>query len=177
DLHGLAVAVGEPAEDAHIRIPYGRAGQVVVLALALLLPRQGVLVPWQSLGGVRLGMTPAQVRRQWGTRFGRCGTCQQKTWFFNYSPFQPEGAAVRFANGRVDAVWTLWKPPGWRLGGVQLGAPAASLTGRWSALEPVHCDNYEARIARRRGVTTVLYVYAEQLWGFGLSRAGASPCH
>jgi hypothetical protein len=122
-------------------------------------------------------MTQAQVEHEWGTRFGRCRTCRQQTWYFNYAPFQPEGAAVRFANGRVDAVWTLWKPDGWRLGTLELGAPAAALTGRWSALETVPCDNYEARIARKRGVLTVLYVYGAQLWGFGLTRAGASPCH
>lgn len=136
-----------------------------------------MLVPWQSLGGITLGMTPAQVQRRWGTQFGRCRSCKQETWYYNYAPFQPEGAAVRFTGGRVDAVWTLWKPDGWRLGALQLGAPAASLTGKWSALETVPCNNYEARIARKGGILTVLYIYAEQLWGFGLGRAGAAPCH
>ena len=149
----------------------------LALTLALLLPRQGVLVPWQSLGGVSLGMTRARVEQRWGTHFGLCRDCSQQTWYFNYEPFQPEGAAVRFAKGRVDAVWTLWKPAGWRLGPFELGAPSSALTGRWAALETVPCNNYEARVATRRGVTTVLYVYAEQLWGFGLSRPGASPCH
>ena len=149
----------------------------LALSLALLLPKHGVLVPWHTLGGVGLGMTPAQVERRWGAQHGSCRGCRQQTWYFNYAPFQPEGAAVRFAGGRVDAVWTLWKPDGWRLGVLQLGAPSAALTGRWGALETIPCNNYEARIARKGRVATVLYVYAEQLWGFGLSRAGASPCH
>lgn len=151
--------------------------RLLVLAVALLLPKGGELVPWQSLGGVRLGMTPAQVRHTWGTRFGRCRSCPQETWYFNYEPFHAEGAAVRFRKGRVDAAWTLWKPPGWHLGSFQLGAPASSLTGRWGALVTVPCGYYEARIASRRGATTVLYVYGDELWGFGLSRQNASVCH
>ena len=74
-------------------------------------------------------------------------------------------------------MWTLWKPPGWRVGTLELGAPSAALTHRVGALVTVPCGQYDARIATRRGVTTVYYIYADQLWGFGLSRPSASPCH
>ena len=134
-------------------------------------------MPWHSLGGVRLGMNAAQVERAWGTHHGRCRGCAQTTWYFTYEPYHPEGAAVRFRKGRVDAVWTLWKPPGWHLGTIQLGAPAESLTGRWSVLVTVPCGSYEARILTKNGVTTVIYVYANEIWAFGLSRPNASPCH
>jgi hypothetical protein len=151
---------------------------LLTLALTLLLPQHGVLVPSRSLGGVRLGMTHAQVQQTWGKTFGRCHGCTQETWYFNYAKFHAEGAAVRFRKGHVDAVWTLWKPPGWRIGTLQLGATSTELAARFGTLVTIPCTGtYEARIATKHRVTTVFYVYADQLWGFGLSRPGASPCH
>jgi hypothetical protein len=150
---------------------------LLALALSLLLPHHGALVPSQSLGGVRLGMTHTQVQRVWGRTYGRCKDCPKETWYFNYEKFHAEGAAVQFRRGRVDAAWTLWKPQGWHVGNLQLGAPTALLTDRWGALVTIPCGSYEARILTKAAVTTVFYVYADQLWGFGLSRPGASPCH
>jgi hypothetical protein len=158
-------------------ILYRRAVSLLALALSLILPKHGVLVPSRSLGGVQLGMTPAQVQHVWGRTFGRCRGCARETWYFNYEKFHAEGAAVRFRKGRVDAVWTLWKPPGWRVGTLELGASSAALTDWVGALVTIPCGSYDARIATRRGVTTVYYVYGDQLWGFGLSRPSASPCH
>jgi hypothetical protein len=151
--------------------------RLLALAIAFALPKNGALVPWRSLGGVSLGMTQAQVQRVWGPTFGRCKRCAQTTWYFTYEPFRPEGAAVRFRRGRVDAVWTLWKPPGWHLGALVLDTPASALTGRWTALVTIDCGSYEARVLSKRGVTTVLYVYVDKLYGFGLNRHDASPCH
>jgi len=150
---------------------------VLALAVTLLLPQHGVLVPGRSLGGVRLGMAHAQVQRLWGTEFGRCRGCARQTWYFNYEKFHPQGAAVRFRHGRVDAVWTLGKPAGWHVGKLELGAPSAAIAGRWGALVNVPCGSYEARILTHNRVTTVFYVYADQLWAFGLNRPGGSPCH
>ena len=101
---------------------------LLAVALAIALPQHGVLVPGRSLGGVQLGMTQPQVERAWGTNYGRCRNCVRKTWYFNYEKYHAEGAAVRFRNGRVDAVWTLWKPDGWRAGKLALGAPAPAVT-------------------------------------------------
>ena len=150
---------------------------LVALALTLLLPQHGALVPGHTLGGVRLGMTPTDVRRVWGSSFGRCRGCERETWYFNYEKFHPEGAAVLFRKGRVDAVWTLWKPPGWHVGKLELGAASAALAARWGALVTVPCGSYEARILTKGAVTTDFYVYADKLWGFGLSRPDGSPCH
>ncbi len=36
-------------------------------------PREGILVPGQSLGGLRLGMTKQEVRGAWGTTGNRRG--------------------------------------------------------------------------------------------------------
>jgi hypothetical protein len=151
---------------------------VLALALSLLLPNPGVLVPGKSLGGVTLGMTHAQVRAEWGNGFGRCRGCAQETWFYNYRKFTPTGAAARFAKGRVDAVWTLWQPNGWRTAdGLRLGAPAANVTTRYGALVTITCGSYRALIRTKGHVTSVYYIFAEKLWGFGLSLPGASPCH
>jgi len=150
---------------------------LLAVVLSLLLPQHGALVPGRSLGGLRLGMTRAEVKGAWGTQFGRCGPCERETWYFNYAKFHPEGAAVRFRRGRLDAVWTLWKPPGWHVGSLPLGASSAALAARMGALVTVPCGSYEARILTRADVTTVFYVYAGRLWGFGLSRPGGSPCH
>ena len=84
---------------------------------------------------------------------------------------------MRFRKGRVDAVWTLSKPSGWRVGKLELGAAAGALTARWGALVTIPCGSYEARIMTKNNVTSVFYVYANELWGFGLSRPGGSPCH
>lgn len=151
---------------------------MLTLALSLLLPNPGVLVPGKSLGGVRLGMTQAEVRADWGTRYGRCRGCTQETWYFNYRKFRPQGTAVRFSKRRVDAVWTLWQPPGWRTSdGLLLDVPAAEVTTHYDALVTITCGSYRALIMTRRRVTTVFYLFGEKVWGFGLNRPGATPCH
>ena len=73
----------------------------------------------ESLGGVRLGQTQAQVRQRWGTNFVLCprDACKDTTWMYFFPPgtLAPEvdpvhgvvGAAVRFRNNRAAAVFTL----------------------------------------------------------------------
>jgi hypothetical protein len=167
----------EEVEDVHAAILYLRRVSLLAVALAFALPQHGVLVPGRSLGGIELGMTQSQVERAWGTSYGRCRNCARTTWYFNYDKFHAEGAAVRFRKARVDAVWTLWKPDGWRAGNLALGAPAPAITGAWGALVTIPCGSYEARVLTRRSVTTVFYVYGGKLWGFGLNRSDGSPCH
>jgi hypothetical protein len=152
--------------------------QLLALALTLLLPMHGVLVVGKSLGGVRLGMTHAQVQQAWGTRFSRCRGCPQETWYFTYRRFHPEGGAVRFRRGHVDAVWTLWKPPGWRTheGDLRTGSKAVLINAKYGALVSIPCGTYRTLILTRRQVTTVFYIYGEDIWGFGLQRPGDTPC-
>jgi hypothetical protein len=148
----------------------------LALALALLLPRQGALIPFQTLGGVRLGMTPAQVRATWGDKHGICRNCSQPTWYFTYKPFQPAGAAVSFRQGKVDAVWTLWSPPGWHVGTLTLGAAQEELTRRYAGAVRIPCVGYSAYVITRAHTTTAFYVYNGKLWGFGLSPANEPAC-
>jgi hypothetical protein len=167
----------EQVEDVHGGILYRAPVSLLALAVTLALPLHGALVPGTSLGGIRLGLTHEQVEQRWGASFGRCRGCPRETWYFNYEKFHPEGAAVSFRRGRVDAVWTLGKPAGWHVGRLELGAPSAAIAGRWGALVSVPCGSYEARTLTRNGVTTAFYVYGDKLWAFGLSRPGWSPCH
>lgn len=140
-------------------------------------PPRGVLVPGQSLGGVRLGMTKAQVRRTWGSTFGRCRSCARETWYFNYRPFTPQGAGVAFANGRVVHVFTIWQPAGWKTTkGLTLGALEGQVTQAYGQLPERSCAGYDALLLRGHKAQSVFYIHDEVLWGFGLTRPGSSPC-
>jgi hypothetical protein len=161
---------------------FAAAGLTITPAAAretepVALPKRGKLVPGTSLGGVRLGMTPAQVRSLWGERFGVCRKCRQRTWYFTYRAFQPQGAAVSFRRGRVDAIWTLWSPEGWRTrdGSLRLGADDARVTAVLGPVVTIPCGSYSALLRTRR-VTTLYYLFGGKLWGFGLMRPEASPC-
>lgn len=156
---------------------------VLVAALALPAPaaaappREGILVPGQSLGGIRLGMTKAQVKARWGHRFGRCRTCLFETWYFNYRPFEPQGTAVEFELGTVRRAYTVWQPPGWKTSnGLQLGADESEVTARYGKLPRQQCRRSEALLKAGPGTVTVLYLYDGELWGFGLMRPGLAAC-
>jgi hypothetical protein len=148
----------------------------LALALTLLLPKHGTLVPYQSLGGVQLGMTPVQVTSAWGTRHGRCRGCADATWYYTYKPFTPTGAGVSFHEGKVSAVFTLWSPTGWHAGALVIGDPKRELTTRYHTAIRVPCASYEAYIVTRNHVTTAFYVYDGKVWGFALIPSSAPAC-
>ena len=161
----------------------GRLAAVTLLALAFSAatlaapPRAGLLVPGKSLGGLRLGMTQAQVRAAWGTRHGVCRGCPDRTWYFTYEPGRPEGAGVSFRNGRVVAIFTHWAPKGWRThSGIRIGNPIELVTSRYGALPRTQCANYSVLTLARRGTVTAFYVVEEELWGFGLTTARLGAC-
>ena len=145
-------------------------------AAAAALPENGVVAPGTSLGGVRLGATKQAVRARWGASFGICRGCSATTWYFNYVAFQPQGAGVVFRDGRADALFTLWQPPGWHTTeGVKVGDAVASVTTAYGALDRRDCNGYYALILRRPGAVTEFYVVDEHVWGFGVSRV-PQPC-
>ena len=147
------------------------------LALAAL-PQQGVLVQGKSLGGVRLGMTPAQVRATWGRAYGVCRGCPDRTWYFTYAKFTPQGAGVAFRRGHVVEVYTVWSPAGWRTTkGLRIGDAESRATTLYGPLLRVHCGSYDALVANDRGVQSAIYLYGDKVWGFGLSSAAAPICH
>jgi len=148
-----------------------------VSTFLLSAPSHRVLVPGVSLGGLRLGATPAQVRAAWGSRYGACRGCAAPTWYFTYRPFTQQGAGVEFRQGRAAALFTLWEPTGWRTpGGLSLGEPAARVTQLYGPLPRLQCVGYAALTLPRAGSLTVFYLVDERLWGFALMRAGHQPC-
>ena len=150
---------------------------VLAVVVAAALPQAGVLAPAKSLGGVRLGATPTQVRSSWGSVYGRCQNCLRPTWYFTYGSFQQQGAGVEFRRGRVAAVFTLWQPQGWRTTkGVKLGDPVAWVTSAYGALPRVNCGEYYALTLIRGRALTVFYVVGDKLWGFGLLRPRVRAC-
>jgi hypothetical protein len=142
-----------------------------------LPPRAGLVVPDRSLGGLELGATRSHVRATWGSRFGVCRDCRERTWYFNFRRFEPQGAGVSFRRGRAVALFTLWSPPGWRTGrGLAIGDPAVRIAGLYGSLLRVTCTDYYALTIASRRVTTAIYVFDEQVWGFALLARGQRIC-
>jgi hypothetical protein len=140
-------------------------------------PKQAEFEPGTSLAGVRIGMTPEQVLQVWGERHGVCRKCLDRTWYFNYRPFTPEGAGVVFRRGRVVHVFTVWRPSGWRTpDGVVLGATASDVSRFYGSLDRRPCTNYYALLKPGKGVESVFYVFRDKVWGFGLILKNGSPC-
>lgn len=139
-------------------------------------PPAGVLVPGKSLGGLRLGMSQAQVRAAWGADFGRCRNCPRLTWYYNYARFQPQGAGVEFRDGRVAAIFTLRAPSGWHTPKrLTIGEPQVRITELYGALLRVGCGDYDVFTMPGRA-TTAFYVLDGTVYGFGLSRADLPVC-
>ena len=140
-------------------------------------PRAGVLDPGVSLGGLRLGATQAQVKTTWGASFGRCRKCPSPTWYFNYRRYRPQGAAVQFQHGRVEAIFTLWAPPGWKTStGLKIGDPSSKISQLYGPLSRTPCGQYAALVLPMRGGVNVFYVSNGKLWGFGLLNFLVQPC-
>src|SRR5262249_431204 len=116
---------------------------VVRAAAAAALPREGVLVPGRSLGGVRLGEPIARVGASLGPHSTGPG-CGKTTWYFTYKLYDAHGLAVELAQGRVSAIYTLWRPPGWRgPGGLALGAYESQVISAAGPLVTVKCRQYD----------------------------------
>lgn len=140
-------------------------------------PQAGIFVPGESLGGVSLGMTQAEVGRLWGPTHGVCRSCARTTWLFNYRKFEPEGVGVVFRARRAVRVFTIWRPAGWRTReGLALGANVSELTRTYGPLRKRVCAGYYALVRPEEVGQTVFYVFGSELWGFGLMKRGASPC-
>jgi hypothetical protein len=150
---------------------------ILAVAAALALPQVGVLAPGQSLGGVHLGDTRAQVLARWGNDFGTCRDCRTPTLYFTYRHFDPKGAGVALKKNRVVAVFTLWQPTGWRTTrGLLVGDSEARATAFYGPLFRTTCHGYDAMTIRRRDATTAIYVRSGFVWGFGLLRRDEPVC-
>lgn len=134
-------------------------------------------IPGDSLGGVRLGMTPAQVLRAWGKRHGVCRDCLRATWYFNERRFEPQGTGVVFEQGRVVKAFTVWSPTDWRTrSGLELGDPEGKLADSGLVLEERRCAGYDAYVSEGRRADSAIYVFRGRLWGFGLVTPRSNVC-
>jgi hypothetical protein len=143
------------------------------------LPLKGVLVSGQSLGGVSLGDSPADVEATWGTDYSVCTSCTLTTWYYVYAT-KPVGAGVVFdKTDRVVAVFTLGTPFGWRTEkGLPLGQDIHALTAMYPApqMDWKACVGYSALSQRRGSTVTSIYTQAEVVYGFALTAPGRSVC-
>jgi hypothetical protein len=152
---------------------------LLVLALARPaagLPDHGVLVPFRSLAGVRLGDTPAKVEARIGTRYQACARCATATWYYSRTGTSP-GLAVAFRRGRVSAVSTLGAPIGWRTSdGLRVGEGLDRLQTLYAKFTWRTCVGYGALSLRKAGVVTAIYTTADVVYGFGLLRPAEPIC-
>ncbi len=126
---------------------------------------------------MRIGMSPAQVESVWGATYGLCRDCSNETRYYTYEPFAPEGGGVEFVDDRVAAAFTLWQPRGWRsAGGLKLGTPRDEIPAVYLDVAPVECAGYEAFVHVRRDARTVLYLYDDVLWAYGLMSRAHPVC-
>lgn len=162
-------AAGQAAPSAHAA-PAARAA----------LPHPGILVPGQSIAGIRLGMTKTRVAALLGAEHSRCASCAWETWYFQLHPFQPQGLAVEFQRGRVSFLTTLWSPDGWRTqSGITVGSPEAKLDALHAGLVLEECpesSGYDLLVRRESAVTTGYLVVNGSLWGFMLAPPRAPLC-
>jgi hypothetical protein len=150
---------------------------VLAVPAAAGLPRPGVLVPGQSLGGIRLGESPRAVRAALGRFYGNCRGCPRRTWYFTYAPFDKHGLAVEFTDGQVSGLYTLWRPSGWRAPHkLRLGSPVLAVHRLTGASRTIVCHGYEALVGDAAQTRTAYYLVDGRLWGFGLFRRDDSPC-
>lgn len=142
-------------------------------------PKQGVLVPGLSLGGVKLGETSAAVRARWGGRYALCGVCEGTTWLYTYPTGSPTGAAVTFRKGLVAAVFTLGAPIGWHSReGLAVGASLDRIDTLYDfdRMKYSRCIGYGALSMRRPTVVTSIYTHGEIVYGFALLRPSEPVC-
>lgn len=151
----------------------------VHLDAATAFPSRGVVVPGQSIGSVKLGMSQARVRQLWGADYLVCSICgSQTTWMYEYPGAEPLGAAVKFSPaGKVVAVFTLGSPVGWGVKGVMMGDPVSNvynLVG--DAATSTNCIGYNALTVTIGSTSTSFYSSSGVVYGYALTAPAQSPC-
>jgi hypothetical protein len=140
-------------------------------------PVGGLVVPGRGLGGLKLGAAPRAVLASWGSSYGVCRDCRNRTWYFNLVRYQPQGAGVEFRSGRVAALFTIWSPTGWHTSeGLHTGDPERRIDELYGLLSRRTCGLYDVLVLPRGSTRTQFYVYSGRVWGFGVSRASVPPC-
>jgi hypothetical protein len=140
-------------------------------------PVRGVVVPGKTIGAVGLGMSEAQVQARWGHTYDVYEkTPKITTWLYEYKGGEPLGAAVRFQNNKVVAVFTLGSPAGWGLKGVMMGDPVANVYSIYGNTGDANCIGYDALTVRLGGGTTSFYSASGVIYGYALTASSQPPC-
>jgi hypothetical protein len=153
----------------------------LALAVVAFLPAKGVFVPNESLAGIHLGDSPAQVRAAVGTRYTVCRGCARPSWFY-LEPAGFKGAesglGVTFRDGRVVAVYTLGMPRGWHsTTGVEVGDDQSRLSRLYGrSLKLTECIGFMAHSTRRPGSVTTYFTQESFVTGFALTVPSETVC-
>ena len=148
---------------------------------AQALPSRGILTPGVSLGGVHIGDTMTQVQARWGHNYKLCPKNQCKgtdiVWFYIYGRGEPLGAAVRFRNEKVRAVFTLGSPPGWHTAeGLLIGEQIGKANALYGQLGWSVCIGYGAMSMRNSKTVTSIYTTGEAVYGFAITAPAEPVC-
>ena len=141
-------------------------------------PTRGKVVPGKNIGGISLGMTEAQVKAHWGGNYvigPKVGT-GYTTWLYEYRGAEPLGAAVKFQNNRVVAVFTLGSPAGWGLQGAMMGDPISNVYNLYGSTGQANCIGYSALTVRIGTATTSFYSASGVIYGYALTSASQPAC-
>ena len=171
-------AVGTAAAGAYLAGTFTN-GQPVRVSFAQspagILPVKGVLVPGESLGGIRLGDTGGKVLALWGRNFSMLPG-QPMTWLYMSPTGDPYGAGVSFREGKVTAIFTLGGIRGWRRSdGLRVGQIFSKFNdpnGRTTA-----CVGYGAISSHARDTVTSVLTQGQSVYGFALTRPSEPVCH
>ena len=141
-------------------------------------PTRGKVVPGQTIGGVGLGMTPTEVRARWGRNYTLCNSCPALTpvWLYEYRGAERLGAAVKFQDNKVVAVFTLGSPAGWGVAGAMMGDPVSNVYNLYGTTGTKNCIGYDALTVRIGNDVTSFYSAAGVIYGFALTTATQTPC-
>jgi hypothetical protein len=160
-------------------LPHGAAREQTSQHATARLPTRGVLVVGNNLAGVKLGQPQTRVRALWGPPTRTCTTypCSDPTWIYLYPRGEPLGAAVRFRNKRVVAVFTLGAVPGWKSSeGITIADPASKVYERYPNPKYTKCVGFEALSVPRSGVVTSFYLTSGVIYGFALTIPDLTVC-
>jgi hypothetical protein len=153
-------------------VPAGLAAQA--------LPTKGVLTPGKSLGGLKIGMTMDQVKSLWGSQYKLCpkSDCKGQTvWYYIYARGEPLGAAVRFRNQKVSAVFTLGSPMGWHTTeGLGVGEQIEKANSLYGQLAWHVCIGYGAMSMRTGNTVTSIYTTGVVVYGFAITSPTEAVC-
>jgi hypothetical protein len=175
-LTSIALAVS--AESGATQLRSATAGRAAVAAHSTNFPTRGVVVPGKTIGAVALGMTQSQVQARWGHNHTPYGspTASVTTWLFEYRTGEPLGAAVKFQQNKVVAVFTLGSPAGWGLKGVMMGDPVSNVYNVFGSTGDANCIGYNALTVRLGTGTTSFYSADGVIYGYALTAASQPVC-